>query len=675
MKRRHSCLLFFFWSAVLTFFSAFPVTGWGSGNDSVDSFLARYWSHPIAPQGQAPSYWTDHQQPLSPQTCGQCHPAQLSDWKTSRHGMSMGPGIIAQLLSYAANAASLNQSCLRCHAPLAEQSKSLAQALNKYKTEQVLETGLNDQGLICAGCHVRAYQWYGPPRRDGSFPGEEQARQFPHQAWTVSDAFEDSRFCSTCHQFPANGYALNGKLLENTYEEWRESRYARDGVSCQNCHMPDRRHTWRGIHDQDMVASGITVYASEPELDGSTVKANLTIENTGTGHYFPTYVTPRVVVAMSQHDINGEAISATGQEHIIARDVPLNLRSELFDTRIPPGQSATFKYSESLSAEATKLRIEVRVEPDAFYERFYTNRLQSEVQEPARSMYKQALQEARSSDFVVYENEVVLAPLAPVAITLPELIDIPAGRFVFGSDAEEREAAYQLDEAAYGHSTTREQGWYDREFKRTHRRTDNYSITKTTITNRQYHAFVQATGHRAPDVDEETWKSYGLVHPYSSTRRSAWVGGEPPAGREDHPVVLISHDDSKAYAAWLSQQTGQVWRLPTEVEWEKAARGADGQRFPWGDAFDASMLNSHDNGPFDTLPVASFPKGASPFGLMDAAGQVFEWTATLSNNKRRAVVKGGSWDDKGCGVCRPAARHSRPLDLKHILIGFRLVRE
>ena len=264
--------------------------------------------------------------------------------------------------------------------------------------------------------------------------------------------------------------------------------------------------------------------------------------------------------------------------------------------------------------------------------------------------------------------------LAATTVPIPETIEIPAGGFIIGSDRAERETAYRLDEAAYGHSVTREQEWYEVERKRQKLELPGFRVTRTLITNAQYVAFVQDSGHRVPDVTVEVWKSYGLVHPYPRTRRHAWHTGQPPPGRESHPVVLVSHADARAYAAWLSEKTGRRWRLPRETEWEKAARGDDGRRFPWGDTYDPKRLNSHDLGPFDTMPVANFPAGASPYGLMDAAGQVFEWTAT-ENRKGRYIVKGGSWDDKGCGVCRPAARHSRPEHLKHILIGFRLVQE
>ncbi|MGH8680927.1 MAG: formylglycine-generating enzyme family protein [Burkholderiales bacterium] len=243
---------------------------------------------------------------------------------------------------------------------------------------------------------------------------------------------------------------------------------------------------------------------------------------------------------------------------------------------------------------------------------------------------------------------------------IPALVPIPAGPFLAGSDAAERELAYRLDERAYGHSVTREQRWYDDERTRGPAETGAYAITVTPVTNRQYAAFIAATGHPPPDVDRATWRSYGLIHPYERTRRFAWIGARPPTGREDHPVVLVSIADAEAYAAWLSQHTGRTWRRPTELEWEKAARGTDGRIFPWGNAFDAARLNSHDAGPFDTVPVGRYRAGASPFGMLDAAGQVYEWTATAAG-PGRAIVKGGSWDDKGCGVCRPAARHARSM--------------
>ena len=96
--------------------------------------------------------------------------------------------------------------------------------------------------------------------------------------------------------------------------------------------------------------------------------------------------------------------------------------------------------------------------------------------------------------------------------------------------------------------------------------------------------------------------------------------------------------------------------------------------FPLGRPLRRAASKQRRWGPFDTVPVGRYPRGASPFGLLDVAGQVYEWTATPAG-PGRALVKGGSWDDRGCGVCRPAAGHGRPVALKHILIGFRLVRE
>jgi len=251
---------------------------------------------------------------------------------------------------------------------------------------------------------------------------------------------------------------------------------------------------------------------------------------------------------------------------------------------------------------------------------------------------------------------IILAGSSGQPAPAPDTASVPAGSYIAGSDQQEREYGYQLDEAAYGHSRTRTGGWYDRERTRTHD---------------QYRLFVEATNPPVPDVDEATWRGYGLVHPYDRTRRHAWQNDQLPASREQHPVVMVSYDDAQAYAAWLSESRNEVWRLPTEDEWEKAVRGTDGNYFPWGNEFNSGNLNSHDAGPFDTVAVGT-SSSTGPFGLLDGAGQVFEWISTPDG--QRAWVKGGSWDDQGCGVCRPAARHSRPKSIKHILVGFRLVR-
>ncbi len=269
-----------------------------------------------------------------------------------------------------------------------------------------------------------------------------------------------------------------------------------------------------------------------------------------------------------------------------------------------------------------------------------------------------------------------MMPAATVAqdFASPRTVSIPAGEFLSGSDQAERKTAYALDEFAYGHAVTRDNKWYEDELPRTMRKTGAFEIMKYLVTNADFAVFVSETRHRAPQVDRETWDGYGLNHPFERTQKYQWHNGMPPDGRENHPVVLVSLSDAEAYADWLSGKSGKTWRLATQIEWEKAMRGTDGRIFPWGNDWDPEKLNSHDTGPFDTFPVGSFPAGASPYGVMDPAGQVFEWIAG-SPAEGRHWVKGGSWDDKGCGVCRPASRHGRPDGLKHILIGFRLVRE
>ena len=253
--------------------------------------------------------------------------------------------------------------------------------------------------------------------------------------------------------------------------------------------------------------------------------------------------------------------------------------------------------------------------------------------------------------------------------SLTPMVFIAAGEFIMGSTAEEREYGYRLDESR-GSKAARHYRWFENE-TRQQVYVNAFHIDKYLTTNSDYQRFVVSRVYPTPYVDRQTWDAYGLVHAYDAVQRFLWRNGGYPKRRGDHPVVLVAYRDAVAYCQWRGQQEHRRLRLPTEPEWEKAARGVNGAIFPWGNAFDAKKLNSADAGPYDTLPVGQFNPGVSPYGLHDMAGMVFEWTTTACPTEQdKMIVKGGSWDDYP-GVTRSAARHCRPRSLQHILIGFR----
>jgi formylglycine-generating enzyme required for sulfatase activity len=187
------------------------------------------------------------------------------------------------------------------------------------------------------------------------------------------------------------------------------------------------------------------------------------------------------------------------------------------------------------------------------------------------------------------------------------MVLVPRGPFLMGSSEFDLEGPpHMVDVPAF---------WIDR-----------YPVTASG-----YLAFVLATGHPAPPD---------------------WPAGRPAAGREDHPVERVSWHDAVAYARW----TGK--RLPTEAEWEKAARGTDGRRFPWGDTFAEDRCIVWDHAmvlDVTTMPVSSHPSGASPYGVEQLAGNVEEWVedelrpypgsthVSPSAAGGLRVVRGGSW--------------------------------
>jgi formylglycine-generating enzyme required for sulfatase activity len=138
----------------------------------------------------------------------------------------------------------------------------------------------------------------------------------------------------------------------------------------------------------------------------------------------------------------------------------------------------------------------------------------------------------------------------------------------------------------------------------------------------------------------------------------------------------INGTNAIAYAQWQGQQDQHTYRLPTAEEWEKAARGTDGRYFTWGNPWQDSATNWAGSGINGTNAIAAFPLSRSLYGVEDMAGNVFEYTSTLRHlgTQTLAVMKGCSWDDSP-GFCRAAYQHTRPVASRHILFGFRLVRE
>ncbi|MCC7416742.1 MAG: formylglycine-generating enzyme family protein [Acidobacteria bacterium] len=256
--------------------------------------------------------------------------------------------------------------------------------------------------------------------------------------------------------------------------------------------------------------------------------------------------------------------------------------------------------------------------------------------------------------------------------TTPNLARIPAGDFLMGAaDAEEDE----------------------RPVHRVY--VSEFFIGRFPVTDDDYAQFVRDTGHPSPGVRDLPLIARGREAMFEETAAPyRWEGDRPPPGHGSHPVVLITYEDAAAYCAWLSEVLQRHARLPTEAEWEKAARcGADGHRFPWGSQIDASHANflgdpavKHQRG---TRPTGTYPPNA--YGLYDMIGNVWEWVADwyapdyYGRGEARdprgpaagtmRIVRGGSWVNADTSMLRCAYRHKVPPDTYAYSMGFRIVCE
>ena len=206
----------------------------------------------------------------------------------------------------------------------------------------------------------------------------------------------------------------------------------------------------------------------------------------------------------------------------------------------------------------------------------------------------------------------------------------------------------------------------------------SFYIDRNEVTNAEYAEFVKATGHPAPTINKSD--------PY--TRGSYWKpwnGNDPPKGRENWPVCNVSAKDAEAFAQWLSNRDGVRYRLPTEEEWEFAARnGSRGTLFPWGDSWQEGVANL--NGKSSPKDVGSFPQGATQAGVLDMVGNVWEWTSSkakfydgrpVEDDPDGRVRRGGSFADIMQTSFRDATDRGWLGDehYKFPTIGFRLVRD
>ena len=239
-----------------------------------------------------------------------------------------------------------------------------------------------------------------------------------------------------------------------------------------------------------------------------------------------------------------------------------------------------------------------------------------------------------------------------VECILPPICPVPAGVFAMGSDK------------------TRDKQALDDETPQFPVEVDGFAIGQHPVTVAEYACAVRVR------VVCEPPKRYESVVDWAAQQQ-----------RPDHPVVCVSWEDARVYSSWLAKVTRQPWQLPTEEEWEKAARGVDGRIYPWGNTFDKARCNTRESGIGATTPVGRYPNGASPYQVQDMAGNVREWTSTFyydypypyrKNDERESsdstnigCPRGGSWADPPQAV-RAAYRFSiRSIDDDDD--GFRLV--
>lgn len=331
-------------------------------------FNSTHWKQPIFASGSNDSQAMGKHINLNPDSCGSCHTEQYRFWKESHHRGAISSGVLWQLPKLGQKS---SDSCFSCHSPLQESSAQIKKNLgwiseNSGPASNNEMREINELGITCTSCHVRNLVWFGPPPQAKTTIVDTS----PHNGFIVKEEFESSLFCKTCHESPEGSNKINDKKMMETFSEWEKSKFKKLNIQCQNCHMPDRKHLWKGIHDRDFVLSGIETQINFKDL-GDKLQIIATITSTNVGHRFPTYSIPMIYLKLVLIDKDNSLTIL--DDSVIGRLMDIDLKTEFYDTRLNPGESVilTSTLEKKLIKKDSFVQFEGIVQPDELYERMF----------------------------------------------------------------------------------------------------------------------------------------------------------------------------------------------------------------------------------------------------------------------------------------------------------------
>ncbi len=591
--------------------------------------------------------------------CGTCHKEIYQQWSESMHRYSAtDPHVDIGITWFQRdNSPEAGRFCAACHNPIA----LLAGEYDPETTPPDTGTPPHPEGISCLVCHSiesvderplgnGSYSIRPPdlPLLGAGALTNALVRLDPQahkDAMMRKPLMETAVFCGACHQqyIPVSLGGDGPATLDNQYPEWEQSHYNAEGEggrTCNDCHMPlveaadpaaqdgkVHSHRFVAANHAHAVASGhteqaaltlaflregvsMTLAAREKQDVPDTLVVEVRVGNEGAGHSFPSGTTdisetwielvagdpaaPLLASGLldSEYYLDPDAHSWRKVLVDIA-NVPVDLHNlavvhgTKMDRFIAPGESDTATYKIPLKGQrsgtvSVQARLRMR-KANQRWNDWLSNFDGSTV--PVTDIYsKTMLVDLRQVKVPPPQPEPAAQTTPATAPTVPGMAWVPGGPAIIGDadgDPDERPVR-----------TLHVDGFY---------------IDRFPVTNSAYRRFIQATTRPGP-VHKLEW-----AKPYN------WTGQDYPPDTADRPVVLVLQAEAKAYCDWIGK------RLPSEPEWEKAARGPKGLRYPWGDTWEAGACPDMEGVDVPDR-VGMCPNRASPYGVHDMVGGVWEWT-------------------------------------------------